>query len=144
MTTLEAELIRRKLGTVLTNLDDLSAIEGLSLEEYRADRLRLKATERLLQEIVEAASDVNAHLLTSLEGSPPRDYHEGFVEMGRRGPLPDELAEALAPSAGLRNRIVHEYDEIDDAIVLEAVGEARRLFPRYVATIERFLEEQGL
>lgn len=103
-----------------------------------------KATERLLQEVVEAASDVNAHVLTNLGSAPPKDYYEGFVEMGRKGPLSGELAASLAPSAGLRNRIVHDYDEIDDGIVLDAVGEARRLFPSYVAAVERFLEDRGL
>ncbi|MBW3660709.1 MAG: DUF86 domain-containing protein [Gemmatimonadetes bacterium] len=144
MTPLEADLVRRKLIVIVTNLQDLAAVEDLALEEYRRDRFRLKGTERLLQEVVEAASDVNVHVLASLGGQPPQDYYEGFVEMGRRGPLPEELAESLAPSAGLRNRIVHEYDDIDDAIVLGAVGEARRLFPRYVAAIEGFLEDRGL
>lgn len=144
MTSVEADLVRRKLGTIVTNLEDLATIEGLSLAEYREDRFRLKGTERLLQEIVESASDVNLHVLASLEEPVPKDYYEGFVDMGRRGPLPLELAESLAPCAGLRNRIVHEYDDIDDAIVLDAVADARELFPRYVAVMERFLEDQGV
>jgi len=51
--------------------------------------------------------------------------------------IPAELAKRLAPAAGLRNRLVHEYDEIDDQIVLKAVSEARRTLRDYVAAIER-------
>lgn len=58
------------------------------------------------------------------------DYYASFVEAGRRGLIPEELAERLAPSAGLRNRLVHESDRIDDAIVLAAVALARRGFGR--------------
>jgi uncharacterized protein YutE (UPF0331/DUF86 family) len=37
--------------------------------------------------------------------------------------------------------LVHEYDAIDDAIVLEAVREARRLFAAFVAAVERHIGE---
>lgn len=59
--------------------------------------------------------------------------------MADRGVLTRELADALAPSAGLRNRLVHEYDAIADAIVLDAVRKAQALYPRYVVAIERYL-----
>ena len=44
-----------------------------------------------------------------------------------------------APSAGLRNRLVHEYEVIDDAVVIKAVRLAQDLYPQYVAAIERHL-----
>lgn len=56
--------------------------------------------------------------------------------------LSRNLADALAPSAGLRNRLVHEYDAIVDAIVLDAVRKAQALFPQYVAAIERYLSSR--
>lgn len=144
MTELDAVLIRRKLERIATNLEDLAAVEDLSLEAYRSDRFRRKGIERMLQETVEAAVDANSHLLRASGDEPPADYYESFTRLGRAGILDEELAEALAPSAGLRNRLVHEYDEIDDTIVLEAVGEALRLFPRYVSAIEAKLESEGL
>lgn len=61
------------------------------------------------------------------------------MEAGRRGVIPDSLAHSLAPAAGLRSRLVHEYDSIDDAIVLAAVGDACRRFAEYVAAVERYL-----
>ena len=45
--------------------------------------------------------------------------------------------------AGLRNRLVHEYDQIDDAIILAAIPKARRLFAAYVAAVEQHLATQG-
>jgi uncharacterized protein YutE (UPF0331/DUF86 family) len=39
----------------------------------------------------------------------------------------------------LRHRLVHEYDEIDDAIVLAAVRSARSLYPAYLEAVERYL-----
>lgn len=140
MTELDAALVRRKLERIARNLEDLAAVRGLSLDAYRSDRFRRKGIERMLEETVEAAVDANAHLLRASGGEPPADYYESFIRLGRA----EILAEALAPSAGLRNRLVHEYEEIDDAIVLRAVGEALRLFPRYASSIEAKLESEGL
>ena len=143
MTELDAALVQRKLAVIRRNLDDLAAIESLSLEEYRADRFRLKGVERLLQETVEAAVDANLHLLRAAGAPTPPDYYQSFIDLGRQGVIPSSLSERLAPAAGLRNRLVHEYEEIDDAIVLQAVAEARHTFREYAVALESYLSKQG-
>jgi len=143
VTELDAGLVRRKLAVIVRNLADLARVEGLSLAEYRRDRFRQKGVERLLQETVEAAVDVNLHLVRLRGAAVPTDYFTSFTELGRQGVIPAALAEQLAPSAGLRNRLVHQYDEIDDAVVLRAVGEARRLFTAYVEAVERLVTAEG-
>lgn len=139
MTALDRALVRRKLATITRNLRDLAGLGELSLEAYRQDRMRQKAVERLLQELVEAAVDANQHLLAAGGHGVASDYYQSFIEAGRRAIIPAELAQALAPSAGLRNRLVHEYDEIDDAIVLGALRTAARDYARYVRAVEELL-----
>ena len=139
MTELDAGLVRRKLAVIVRNLADLAAVEGLTLEEYRRDRFRQKGVERLLQETVEAAVDMNLHVLRIRGGDVPTDYFTSFAALGRQGVIPAALADLLAPSAGLRNRLVHQYDAIDDALVLQAMGGARRLFTAYVDAVEQFV-----
>jgi uncharacterized protein YutE (UPF0331/DUF86 family) len=141
VTPADPAVLRRKLAVIAGNLQALEPIAALSLERYRADLFTRKGTERLLQELIEAAIDVNTHLLVQ-EGHPaPDDYYQGFVMLAEHGILTQELATALAPAAGLRNRLVHEYDAIVDAIVLDAVRKAEDLFPKYVAAIERHLQK---
>ena len=43
----------------------------------------------------------------------PRDYYEAIVRLGELGVLPPEFAAHLAPLAGFRNILVHEYLEVD-------------------------------
>lgn len=136
MTELDGGLVRRKLAVILRNLADLARIEGLSLEDYRRDRFRQKGVERMLQEAIEAAVDVNLHLLREAGAATPGDYFSSFVELGRAGIIPTALAADLAPAAGLRNRLVHEYDAIDDALVLAAVRTARASLGTFVAAVE--------
>ena len=139
MSPLDAAVVRRKLEIITANLRLLQPIAGLDLETYRSDPYRRKATERMLQEIVEAATDINVHIVVRTGGRAPDGLHQSFFEAATCGVLSHDLAAALSPSAGLRNRLVHEYDAVDDAIVLEAVSETQQHYAHYVAAVERFL-----
>ena len=55
-----------------------------------------------------------SHRLISLAGGPrPRDYYEAILRLGELGVLPPDFAAHLAPLAGFRNILVHEYLEVD-------------------------------
>jgi uncharacterized protein YutE (UPF0331/DUF86 family) len=139
MTPADPAVIRRKLNVITANLQALKPIATIDPTRYGAEIFTRKGTERLLQELIEAALDLNMHLLAQRAQKLPDDYYQSFVLMGQLEILPKELAVALAPSAGLRNRLVHEYEAIDDAVVIKAVRQAEKLYPQYVAAIERHL-----
>ena len=139
MTPADPAVLERKLSVITDNLHILEPIAKLSVEQYRSDVFTRKGTERLLQELIEAAIDINTHVLVQDGHSPPDDYHQGFLRLAEIGVLPADLATALAPSAGLRNRLVHEYDAIVDALVLDGTRKAQSLFPPYVAAIRAYL-----
>lgn len=142
MTPTDPSLIRRKLAVIVDNLQALGAVVSMPLEAYRRDLFLRKGTERLLQEVIEAAIDVNTHLVTQERATLPDDYYQGFLALADFGVLPRDLATAIAPSAGLRNRLVHEYDAIVDALVLDGIRKAQMLFPKYVAAIEAYLKKK--
>ena len=144
MSPVDAAIVRRKLARIMASLDLLRSIAHLSVDEYRARVWERKGAERVLQEAIEAALDVNAHLVAELGQDVPDDYFAGFLRLGELAIVDRELARALAPSAGLRNRLVHEYDRHDDAKVHAAVATALHLYPRYIAAIEGYLTRQGL
>ncbi len=53
--------------------------------------------------------------------------------------MPQELAQRLAPSAGLRNVLVHEYAQVDLALVARGVELARSDSRAYVREVARAL-----
>lgn len=143
MTPIEKEVIRRKLAVIVENLTDLEPIKDMDREEYIRDVYKRKATERLLQELVEAAIDINTHIVVQAGKTAPDDYYESFIKAGELNVIPVNLAEKLAPSAGLRNRLVHEYDLIEHSMVLKAVIMAEELYPEYVKEIEDYLARES-
>jgi uncharacterized protein YutE (UPF0331/DUF86 family) len=101
--------------------------------------LTKRGVERLLQLLVEVASDVNSILLTQRGVAPPDSYYRSFISAGEHRILPKALARALAPSAGLRNRIVHEYGEYKDSLVYPNIRKMHRLYGEYVKHVERLV-----
>lgn len=141
MSPLEIATIRRKLARMVEDLDRLERARDLDLEAWRADELRRDAVERRLQTCIEAAIDLNAHMLVSLGHPAPESAYQGFLDVaGKAGVLDAALAAELAPSSGLRNRLVHRYDQPDDALVLAGVRSAVKLFPRYVEALSVYVD----
>ena len=139
MTPVDRDVLRRKLERITANLQLLEPIQELTLAEYRAEIYRRKAVERILQEIVEAAVDINSHILVESGRAAPDDLFTSFISLGDLGVLDPDFAASIAPSAGLRNRLVHEYDTIDDSLVLTAVDLAVEQYPVYVAQVDAYL-----
>ena len=117
MSPLDKEILRRKLVVIIENLRALAPIREMTREEYFGDLYRRKAAERMLQELIEAAIDINTHIIVQAGGGAPDDYCESFIKAGEHGILPPELAGKLAPSTGLRNRLVHEYHALNHDLV---------------------------
>lgn len=139
MITLDKEIIRRKLSVIVENLAALETVKGISTEEYLSNIFKRKATERLLQELIEAAIDINMHIIMNSGAAAPDDYYGTFIRAGELKIISFELAEKLAPSAGLRNRLVHEYDVLEPSLIVKSVRMAIELYPPYVKAIETYL-----
>ncbi|MCC6325945.1 MAG: hypothetical protein DCC43_04480 [Candidatus Brocadia sp.] len=71
MSPTEREIIRRKLLIIAENLKALEPIMNMTSEEYISDVYKRKATERLLQELIEAAIDINSHLIVQTGHAHP-------------------------------------------------------------------------
>ena len=139
MTPVEREVVRRKLAIIVENLKTLEPIKDMTLEQYASDVYKRKATERLLQELIEAAIDINTHIIVNTHNTIVDDYYESFIRMGDINVIPEVLAKELAPSAGLRNILVHEYDALNHSIVLEAVKVASNIYPQYINSVENYI-----
>lgn len=136
-------LITRKIALILGDLTDVERLARLDRAAFLADRMHQLVAERLLERVIGRMIDINYHILTEREGVPPKDFHESFTKLAKVGVLPVELARAMAPAAGLRNRLAHEYNEIDYQKIHEALGESSANIPRYLEAVQTFVERSG-
>ncbi len=145
MSPVAARIVRRKLAALTAAIDRLRPTTNLSLSAWQSDLDLHDATERRLQLALEAAIDINGHILAGLGHPPPADAFSSFLELASiASVIPSSLAGELAPAAGLRNRLVHRYDELDDALVFEGVGTFVERFPVSVRAIDAWLRARSL
>jgi len=72
----------------------------------------------------------------------PRDAYGAIEMLGKIGVLPHELAQRLAPIAGFRNILVHEYLEIDWNEVLRHLQRLGDLY-NFMEHIKRWLKDRA-
>ena len=140
MNPVELDVIQRKLTSMSENLELLRPIAELSFRQYQERVYQKKAAERLLQTIIEAAIDINNRLLVGSGFPAAEDSYQSFLDVAQKTAiLNPALAEELAPSAGLRNRLVHEYERLDDAMIFTSVRKTLTQYPRYMLAVLQYV-----
>ena len=139
--SIDAEVVTRRLRIVKDSLSDLESIGAVTTDRYQNEPITRAAIERLLQVIVDVAIDINAHVSTARLLKAPTTGRESFSAMAEIGALTSELAERLAPSASMRNILVHRYADIDPAVVVAAVPKAITEFAEYVRAVSEYLRQ---
>ncbi|MEJ5946809.1 HepT-like ribonuclease domain-containing protein [Pseudokineococcus basanitobsidens] len=136
---LDLGVVHAELDLVDGALTTLASAGRLDAARLRDDALLAAAVERLLSRVVDLAVDVNAHVAVAELGRAPADYRSSFQAAVDAGALPQELGDRLAPSAGLRDVIVHEYAQLDLDRVAAAVPLALDGYRDYVTAVAAFL-----
>ena len=98
--------------------------------------------ERNLEIAAQSCIDI-CHRIISLEKArKPSDYYEAILIMGELGVLPLDFSRHLAPIAGLRNILVHEYVSVDWDLVYENLQQLDDLH-RFKELIRQWMKGKG-
>lgn len=122
-------------------LDDLERAGEVTAESL-ADRFVRHVVEHVLIQLVQLAVAVNSHVAASVVGTAVTDDATSFDAAVTAGLIDADLAAELKPSVGLRGIVVHEYVDVDLAMVAAAVPLAREHYAAYVTQVARWLVER--
>lgn len=136
-------LLGTKLRYLLDYLEEFRELIEINYPAYLKDRLRRRAAERLIQLLVEVACDV-AGIILSEKGIIVETYYQSFLRLGEEKIIPMRLAKTLAGSAGLRNRIIHEYGEYKDEIVFSNMRPLYNAFLKFYHAIKDYCEHDRI
>lgn len=137
--------IEEKINLITRDLSRLEVFSAFTISQMAEDYVKYGALKNMLMEIIGRAIDVNQHLLAELSDAKtevPKSYKETFLALAGLNILPKDFAQKIADSAGFRNAIVHEYNNLDKNIVYRTVGEAIEQYAKYCGFILKFLEGQ--
>lgn len=131
---LDTQIVVRRLvlmDDLLATLEQIDATTG--------DPIARLALERILTQLVDLAGDINGHVAGVVLGMAPGTTRESFTLAARAGVITAQVAEALAPSVGMRNVLVHEYVDVDRQRVIRAAPMALEAYRGYVNAVRDWL-----
>ena len=131
------EIIINKLIKMEKYISELEKFKPETFNEYKKDQLKRYAIERLIQLIIDLALDVNNILIKKSDRYPAQDYYSSFLELIDLEILSEEFAKDIAPSTGIRNRLVHEYEEVDNKVVYQNLDKLIKYYLSYIKYINK-------
>ncbi|NHJ25291.1 MAG: DUF86 domain-containing protein [Candidatus Lokiarchaeota archaeon] len=93
-----------------------------------------------LQTSIEAVVDLIAMLVKDV-GIQVKEDNFNISEIVKVHKLSPELGEKLKKANGLRNIIVHRYNDIDEDLILTSVNEVKDLLLKWIEIIEKCFNE---
>ena len=140
---LDINFIQRKIKLIQEDLSKLDKLGKYSFDKISEDFVMFGAVERYLEKIIMRAIDINQHIVAERgKGDEKiRGYEDTFYVISDLGVYSKEFAKKIAPSAGLRNRLVHEYNDTKQEIIYKSVGDAVKQYAKYCDYILKFLKK---
>jgi uncharacterized protein YutE (UPF0331/DUF86 family) len=129
-----SEVFNRKREFLVKYLTDFKKYEHSTYEQFLADHY---AVERLFELLVSVSSDILFHLLSERGEEIPTTYRTAFLRAGEISLINKDLSERLAKAAGMRNILVHGYEEIDFTIIHQSIKQAIKDFSLFTIEIEK-------
>lgn len=135
----DPDRVRRLLGVLARYRGQLAEFAELPPEEYAEQAL---AARYLVQVSAQTCIDLANHVIASSLWRAPRDFRDAFAVLEENDVLDAALAARLRALAGLRNRLVHLYEEVDDSLVHRALPEGLRDFDAFGQAIARVVADE--
>jgi uncharacterized protein YutE (UPF0331/DUF86 family) len=105
--------IERRLDELSERLARLAPLRDRPRTDFSSDAYLRDIVARNLEVAAQCCIDI-CHRIIAIEGvQKPRDDREAILRMGELGVLPPDFAGQLAPIAGFRNILIHQYLALD-------------------------------
>ncbi len=133
-------LINKKIGLIKEYIQEMDSIIKLDDIEIIRDFRNLRTLERDFQLIVDEIIDINIHFIRELDLKSPDDFQSTFEILANGKIIPINFAVKIAPSVGLRNRLVHRYEKVSKKKFIEQTKKEYKDFIKYIKYISQYLE----
>lgn len=138
---IDKPVLERKVEELERCLSGLEALQRYDISIFKKDMERRWALERGLQVAIQCVIDIGTHILAGSGDTGIEDYAGTIERLGERGVIPKTFAKSIAPMAGFRNILVHEYAEVDINEVYKVLHGRLGDFKKFIGCINRFLSK---
>ncbi|MBI2665250.1 DUF86 domain-containing protein [Candidatus Woesearchaeota archaeon] len=133
-------VLESKIESITLLLDKLKQILQEHHKNKNMQEFLLYAAEKKAEEVVELAVSLNQEIL-QIKGKMGLSYYDSFIELKNFGLFTEEELRSLASTAGFRNRLAHEYLEIDGKIAFRTMENILVIYPPYLLKVKKILKK---
>lgn len=138
---IDRDFVEQKIKLIKNDLQELKELKPTHWEIFLEKKHQRYLCEHLLEHIINRAIDINNHIIVESKKSPPDSYESSFLILAELKILPTGLARKISKSAGLRNRLTHDYDDIKFDIFYQSISDCLTQYPQYLRHILKSLEK---
>ncbi|MDN3513302.1 MAG: DUF86 domain-containing protein [Candidatus Brocadia sp.] len=124
-------LILRKLSDLDKYLKQIREFSSVTFEKYSRDWKVQRIVERTLQMMIETCADIANHIISDRGYRIPENYGDTFRVLHENGVFKKDLFEIMSKMAMFRNVVVHQYDKVEEAIVIGILRNHLNKFEAY-------------
>ncbi|MDP2846349.1 MAG: DUF86 domain-containing protein [Candidatus Methanoperedens sp.] len=135
-----AKRYRDKLNIILERIADIEDWTSIEISDFISDKKTRLAVYKAFQELVEASFDIVAMACRDSRIISKDDY-ANVEALYQKNILDERLKNALIESNGLRNRLVHRYNALDDRTAFESILELLPDFKYFTEVMDKWLEK---
>jgi len=133
--------IEQRLERLKKCLIKLEPLKEKSKEEFFRDEYLQDIVERNLEVAIQSCIDIANRVISLDELEKPKDYYGSIIKLGEENILPYDFAQELAPIAGFRSILIHEYLDIDWDEVYKNLQKIDQFY-KFIDYIKRWLSQR--
>jgi uncharacterized protein YutE (UPF0331/DUF86 family) len=137
----DVEAVIERLEALDSYIAELDQLSQYSLKDLSDDFIKYRAAQRILQLAAQAIIDIATHIIAADFRLRVQDYRQAILGLGEAGVLTEDFSNRLAPMAGFRNILVHEYLAIDPAKIHTAMTDGLDDLREFGKQITQYLRE---
>lgn len=132
---LDQERIESKIMYIKENIKKLQKFQEISKEEFVTDYRNYDAAKYNLQASIEALIDISNHIISRENLGVPETNAESFKILAQNSIISEDKLTIFTAMARFRNKVVHLYDEIDNAEIYRIITEHLEDFDYFIKQI---------
>ena len=138
---MDKDVIRNKLASLVRCLERIDGRKPENPDDLKDDFDAQDIITLNLERAVQLCVDIGLHILADYAIEAPDTMSEVFIRMKEQSLIPAETAENLSKAVGFRNIAVHQYRNIDWAIVFSILKENKADFTVFSQHVFPLLSE---
>lgn len=136
----DQETLTSIIANLRCYLEKLRILAALSRDTFLEHFTNIASAKYLLQVSIECCLDIAHHVVADEGYRTPADYYDTFVVLCENNIIPAAFMPTLRQMISFRNRVVHLYWDVEDAIVYRILQENLDDFEIYVRYILDFAQ----